>query len=503
MSDNPPELQIIIKVQPARDRSDVARWLTAVRRLLTRSLSDTQLRTLSSSLDIDYDKLPGSSRSTRARNLLAKAAESSKIDEVRRQIGALGKATERSAADEKARVYDALIYMSPGETLPAAPPSSLDGYPATLGALTLVGVEQVVVQWGSYQRYLDAFLLGQPVQKLMRGGLLQAISGRLEALFDTALIGRRRRIWFSSDVPEVDEIPWELLVYDLSPSENAEVSFVRGLPPDVAAPPIAIKQRMRLAIVHPQHEQSETLLRMFDGIPNVDVLWFDGPLRFALERALAEDPHALHLVVDGFVSPAWEGVLLPWAGAPSDDALAASDLSARLRGTSVGMLGLSAAEIAASVAGHQTTVPSAFRAFMHLGASQMPLPSVVAPAGPIGQAQLARFWPTLYASLAESLNLEQALTSARDAAQQPPMVTFLRAASGRIFRRYQHPERAATDQPAQLQTQLQLSQQLEAQIQTLGSTISLTPELNAIAGQERERQGKIQRELDDLCADAG
>src|SRR5687767_13163025 len=142
-----------------------------------------------------------------------------------------------SRVNEAKRSYDALIYTQlqlPQLKRPDKPPS---GQPHEIAGLPLVGRELLTVRWSQYQEYLAAFVEGDKVVQFMRERLLETMPDGLESIFSEALpTSKPVRVWWSSDTPELEDLPWELATHRGRSHPAERFSFVRGLPPDTPLP---------------------------------------------------------------------------------------------------------------------------------------------------------------------------------------------------------------------------------------------------------------------------
>ncbi len=379
------------------------------------------------------------------------------------------------ATEAGSRAYEARVYTTLPEFGRRAHrrPESDDA----LSGLPLVAVEEIVVRWGRYAEYLAAFLEGEKAESAMRERMFEALSPGLELLLGDRLPSDRPiRVWWSSASPELEELPWELLAYGGRGRADDRLSFVRGLPPATPPPTVPLDGELRLALVHGRHRPPDALRRALAYLPGIEVTPVTGRLRDALERVAAEGHELLHIVADGRVSLACEGVLDLSerhgkglvAGEQDGQLCSPSELSALLRGSRVSVLGLTppggrharVAEIGRRVA------PTAYRAYVHLGGTSSPLPSVVAPVGPLPPERGARFWREFYGGLAETLGLEAAMARARARVLSPAMALFLRHPLPRLFRRHAA-QRPATAAPTRLEAELQLSQELVRRLEAL------------------------------------
>ncbi len=419
------------------------------------------------------------------------APRRSRFEEICIWLGAARDDADRASRrteTEPRRAYDAGIYTRlslDGLSAPRGRPHLA----AELAGLPLVAVERVVVRWSQYREYLEAFHEGEKAVSYMRGRLLETMSDGLERLFPPPSTGRAVRLWLASEAPELRELPWELVAYPRSGPADPRFSLVRGAPGEWA-PLVLVEHGLRLALIHePARTPPPLAAALAQPVPGLTVVPLAGPVRQALHRAAREGFELVHLVADGSVSLGGEGVLALGDG----ERVAPREVSSLLAGSRVSVLALTPAVSSRLSPGE---VPTVFRAFAHLGYSAHPLPSLVAPVGPLVDKQVEEFWRLFYRTLAESLSVEEAVVRGRAAASAPPMALFLRHRLGREFVR---PTARATPmvEPTRLSADLQVARQLVEQLRAVDSNfaglegnISGTPLLEReSARQEQVEQG--------------
>jgi hypothetical protein len=408
--------------------------------------------------------------------------------------------TDPSTGGEPSQSYDVLLYtdlpiFSSGPAIEPPP-----GQPKNIAGRPLAAVEQITVAWSRYEEYLAHFLSGARSPSHMRSRLLKAMSPGLEYLFsDRSLADQPVRLWWASETPELVDLPWELLVYG-SRSNAEELSFVRGLPPETPTPQIPVGEQLRLAIIHAPGSAPEALRNALAiAPPGLHVTFITGSPLMELQRALREGYELIHLVADGLVSLAYEGILyLP--GPPGlERRISPSQLKELLHSSRVALIGLTTPEDPDpdTIALGGRSVPSAYRAFAYLGSSTLSLPSVVAPLGPLEPEQIETFWRTFYAELADTLHIEEAMARARVAALSPPGIAlFLHHSHGRVFRRIADAGEAPSADPSQLDADLQLSRELTDQLTTMEERYGTPPESVAqFVERERARQDELADQL--------
>lgn len=404
----------------------------------------------------------------------------------------------RSSSKEPTRSYDVLIYTSlsiPWLTPPASPLSS---QPQVVAGLSLAAIEHLVVRWSRYQEYLAAFVEGEKNPSFMRARLFETLSPGLEALFSgQPLFGQPVRVWWSSETPELEDLPWELVAYAGRGYVGGAFSFVRGLPPETLVPKVPLTGRLRLAFIHEPDRTPGLLLSALNTLPadTIEFIPMAGPPREALLRAVREGYELVHMVADGTVSLAYEGVL--WLHDPSAPQLAPGELSALLSGSRIRVLALTermsntpdVVEIGGSL------VPSAYRAFVYLGNSPLPLPNIVAPLGPLDDSQMNQFWFGFYNGLVTTLEIEEAMAQGRSSGSVA-MALFLRQQHKRTFQRLEPTHKAPDVDPSQMNADLQASRDTVEQLRSLETKYGSLPEsVSRFIKQESERQEQLVTEL--------
>jgi len=403
-----------------------------------------------------------------------------------------------SSSKEPTRSYDALIYTDlniPWLTLPVSP---LPSQPQVVAGLSLAGIEHLVVRWSRFTEYLAAFVEGEKAPSLMRSRLFETLSPGLEMLFNgQPLSDQPVRVWWSSETPELEDLPWELVAYAERRYVGGLFSFVRGLPPESLVPKVPVTERLRLAFIHELGSTNEWLRSTLGTLsPSIiEVIPMTGPPREALLEAAREGYELVHIVADGTISLAYEGIL--WLHDPSIPQLAPSELSALLSGSRVRVLGLT--ERMSSnpdrVAIGSYLVPSAYRAFVYLSNSRLPLPNIVAPVGPLNGWQVNQFWSNFYTTLATTLEIEEAMAAGRSSGSAS-MALFLRQQHKSTFQRLAPAYAATYVNPAQIDADLQVSRGMVEQLRTVGTKYGTLPEsVTQFIEQESVRQEQLVAEL--------
>jgi hypothetical protein len=385
-------------------------------------------------------------------------------------------ALSTSTASERVQSYQALIYADPTEFSHLAGP--LKGYPCNQrGDLPLIAVEEISVRWSAYENYLAAFAASESTASavLMKEALFENVSkGLCTLLGGEGAGGEPVRVWWSSTIPSLVELPWELLARTGEGSFNQHLSFVRGLPPDSPVPKIPVGEKLRLAFIHQPTDTPDGLgeaLRALDGVEVSDIT--EPPLQ-ALQKAVREEFQLVHMVADGSISLANEGFLylrkpqtldisskvhdgvlrdgLRWllkgyekvapklpqglSSTLSDlfyqqlniETLSPAELSSLQWGSPLSILSLSAPKSAGNSQLNSLFSPSIHRAFANFGNSALPMPNIVAQIGAVDPQRLNQFWQRFYQSLATTNDVEQAMIEGRAGEDGAvfPLALFLR-----------------------------------------------------------------------------
>ncbi|AUX40932.1 uncharacterized protein SOCE26_023340 [Sorangium cellulosum] len=335
--------------------------------------------------------------------------------------------------------YDAWIYTKlplPVELGKVEPASGSGAPPPEVGGLPLIGHEEITVTWLSYGEYLSLFYGGEEsmLELRRRGG--GAISSGLRGLLQLKPRPERRlRLWWSSQSPELEDLPWEIL--ELGGRRPPRFSIVRGSPGKAAPPlPVPDGEPLRIAVIDPAGGAPVALSDALGSLgPGIEVVWIeqDDPSK-AIAEAIAAGCEVLHLVADGVVPFGLEG-LLDLSG--DDDAtISPRELAAMLRGSRVAVLALTPPE--SPRIGH-LGMPTVFHAFARFGHDSGEGPTIVAQIGPMSPPVSRDFWRAFYERLAASFDVEEAMSSAAQRPLVTPVVVFLRHRLGRQFCRPDDP----------------------------------------------------------------
>ncbi|WP_437984356.1 hypothetical protein [Sorangium sp. So ce117] len=345
--------------------------------------------------------------------------------------------TPRTTGRRVCRRYHAWIYTKldisslllgdPGAVEPggAPPPPEMEGLP-------LIGHEEICVTWLSYAEYLSIFYGGEEALLELRRRLVGSISRGLGAILRLRpRAPRRLRIWWSTESPELEELPWEILF--LGVHRPPCLSIVRGIPGRVV-PPLSLRegQPLRVAVVDPTGGAPASLSEALEGLgSSIEVAWIEeDDARNALSAAIQAGFEVIHVVADGMVPLGLEG-LLEFSG-DEDDTLSPLELTSMLRGSSATILSLTPPEVPR--VGHGG-MPTVYHAFAHFGHQSGDGPTIAAQLGPMHPRVYREFWRAFYERLAVSLDVEDAMMAASQRPLLTPVVLFLRHRFGRQFTR--------------------------------------------------------------------
>jgi hypothetical protein len=393
-------------------------------------------------------------------------------------------------SDADAQIYDALVYTQ--LTLPMTVPTA-STYADSLRNLPLRGVERITINRTNYANWLAFFIEGDKAMTVMRDRLLEAMTPGLVELLTKAPVNIT--VWWSTTTPELDEFPWELTADVGRRQGSHRVAFLRGLPPETPIPTLPISGQPRLGLVGATHLWPEWG-RALTGEIGPTVTVFDGPLRQSLQRAISAGVEFVHVFADGVVSSALEGILYDHAGS-ADNELPAHELSALLSGSRVAVMALSPTDHdnpdVVQMAGR--SVLSAYRAFTYIGTSTLPLPTVLAPLGPIPNDMMQAFWRAFYSGLTTSWNLTESLRAAQSGfSSSVPIALFCRHAGGKLF----EPAVEVDVQPMQIRTELLQSQGITDDLSRLQKKYGqdLPKSVLDLFAKETSRQSKLRISLD-------
>lgn len=383
-------------------------------------------------------------------------------------------------SNEGTESYDLFIYgtSNAGSHLQKIQrPEGISGQPEELVGLPIFGLETVVFHSDSYREYLFKALLTPHKaidSMLSRDSLFGPLSPGLRQLFRTDGPDQASlRIWWDTPTIGLMDIPWEILVY---PTESGNISFVRGLPPEQKIPKTLVGEKLRLALIHDPKDTDCELSQTLKEISGLQVVEMTDTPRESLRNAIRDGFEMIHLVSDGSVSLAFEGLLhlsksrlvdvsadienfllrvllrqvvrlYDWIERylPDDfayilgklfykrtnaETLTAAELSFLQRGSRLTVLGLSAPSTSSE--GRFGNVMS-YRAFAYVGGAKLPLPSIVAPIEMIHKPQECMFWKSFYEQLCLTKSVEQAMLAGMSTGKSLPMALFLRQQSAQTF----------------------------------------------------------------------
>ena len=303
--------------------------------------------------------------------------------------------------------------------------------PPRIGGLPLVGREEMTVHWRSYAEYLSLFYSGKEALLELRSLMYHSFSGGLMSLLlAQPPEGSPLRLWWMSDAPELEDVPWELMAHWERPPPR--LSIVRGCPP-VSVPPLPILPGRRLAVgvFDPAGLAPAPLREAFEDLGStVEIVRLDSrDPRGALEQAARAGVEMVHLVADGSVPLGVEGLL----DFPGGATLTPREACQALRGSRVAILSLSAP---AEPGLDHDGLPTVFHGFARFGRAVGEGLTVAAPLAPLAPLELGRFWRAFYRRFAEVLDVEDALAAAIPCPRDVPVVLFLRHRFGRQFTRH-------------------------------------------------------------------
>jgi hypothetical protein len=447
------------------------------------------------------------------------------------------KSSNRSNRD-RAQTYDAYLYTN--LTIPGLDPEidSLKDCEREISGLKLAGGGQIVVHWEQYQQYLSTFIKGeraaykkffgekeeQQVKHLVnvRDQLFEISAGALQSLLNGNLdiTDRPLRIWLHCTLPELTDLPWELLACELRKKEKARFSFVRGLPRR-PIPKVSVTGKLRLAFIYEPEKAPDALIKAIHASkPELEVVEMTEPPREALNRAASEGFELVHLVTDAALSLGHNGLLYLRESTPDttpaeplnpmfrpfyrvaldhvdffrhlignerllqwNDKLinkldiepcSAEELSGIFRGSRVTLLSFSAPKTDDTQPGHfqGSLLPTVYSAFASLGTYSR-LPNIIAPLGACDDKTLETFWRSFYSHLmkppssSRGFSLEESTAVALEAAPTALMALFLRQRLGREFTDRVAPRVGQGDEDvvranARLQVERSLIEQLRA-----------------------------------------
>lgn len=424
------------------------------------------------------------------------------------QLSRYGEVVVAVAPSGTSSRYDAWIYTKlalPVQLGAAALPASGVAPPPEIGGLPLVGHEEIGLDRRGYSELLSTLYGSEEAVLELRARLFGGISGGLRQLL--GLRPRdpiRLRIWWSSEVPELEAIPWELVA--LGQSRPPNLSLVRGKPGE-SVPPLLLspEQPLRVAFIDPACAAPAALCEALDSLaPELEIHWLDGEdPREALREAARAGFEVVHVIADGSAPLGLEGLLeFP---EEVEAPISPAELRSLLRGSRATLVSLTPPEVPRV---GRSGLPTVFHAFTRLGHGIDWGPTLVAQIGPMPPGALRELWSAFYRRLAASLDVENAVACAAQSPPRAPVALFLRHRFGRQFSRHvdwssgpiplpgRGTEQVTTDLTVS-RALLDAARTLEARYAALGFVFP-GPDL---LEEERERQDQLASSLDEALSD--
>jgi len=354
----------------------------------------------------------------------------------------------------------------------------------------LIGAEPFEVNWVRYTDYASRYFEGEKDAEMMKVTLFQALSPNLSKILSGEVGGgRRTRTWFHSDAPEVNQLPWELVAYANGFRAGTEGSFVRGIPPESPTPLVPVVDgRLRLGVIDPSGATSTAMRQVLSFAQiGMEVVPLSGDCRAALRQAVEQGVEVLHIIVSASVTTSYDGVLeFPGSSAPP---VTSAELTSHLRGSRVRLIGLTPpAEDPSALMQGPYLKASAYRAFAYFATSPYPIPTFVAPVGPMDDAQVLGFWTTFYQELGRSLEIEVSMAAALRH-RIVPVGLFLRQLQTATFKPVA--EQPAID-PSAIEADLTSSAALLKQYEELGAQLGVkSKQFSKVVSTEHARQERL------------
>jgi hypothetical protein len=264
-----------------------------------------------------------------------------------------------------------------------------------------------------------------------------------------------------------------------------------------------MQDHLRLAFIHDPSTTPIELVQALNNLaPRIEVIPMTGQPREALQQAVAEGYELVHMVADGVISLAYEGIL--YVRDERAPEIAPGELSMLLRGSRVTLLNLTPPSNIdnpdqVQIGGYM--VPSAYRAYAYLGTSRFTLPSMVVPLGPLMQWQLAPFWREFYTGLGETLAIDEAMQRGlRADPAAVPVALFLRHTHRHLFRANTQPgpERSGEySEPTEISAHLEVSRNAVDRLTALRQQYGKLPgDVEAYLSSESTRQQELEAKLE-------
>lgn len=307
-----------------------------------------------------------------------------------------------------------------------------------LAGLAPAATEQFLVHWEKYPAYAACLPASENLPMVMREELLEFDGPAMRMLFgDDPMPLDTPRVWWNIEALELKGLLWEALAYRHEPGSTDRVSLVRGSPPLLSPPFTPVGDKLRVAILSNSGPAAAALELRLSAVPGLEVRILEGDPRFNLFHARREGYEILHLLTDGIVSLAGDGILDLGREARID--VAARDLASHLTGSRVTILCLSASR--APYRGIElvefrrfTDQPVVHQAFSLFASEEASLPTTAALLERVEPEAEAEMWGRFYTALTTTYSPEQAASAARQGASCMPLALFLRHPQKRCFR---------------------------------------------------------------------
>lgn len=389
--------------------------------------------------------------------------------------------------------YDAVIYSH--LPLPVETPRTTSRYQQVLRNLPLRGVERLDIH-SSSEELLASFVEGEKGMPGMRDRLLRYMSNGLRQVLTE--VPNSMRVWWATTTPELDDLPWELAVDAGRRDGTHRVAFLRGLPPENPIPTVPLAHKPRLGMIGAIQYWPQWAHALKSKLGDA-VVPIDGTLRSGFQQAVERRIEFVHAFADGIVSGALEGVLYDhFETRQREREIPVGDLARMLGGSCVAVLAFSPAKFQSpdmvEIGGR--TVPSAYRAFALIGNAARPLPTILAPLGPIPDRDMTTFWSEFYGELVTSWHLTESLRRAQSRFSiSMPVALFCRHAGGKLF---EEAASASASQPMEVRADLLRSLQLTHELGRIKDKygVDLPPAVKELFERETSRQSDLRGTLD-------
>ena len=409
--------------------------------------------------------------------------------------------------------YNAWIYTKlalPVQLGEAVPLAGNLAPPPEIGGLPLVGREELGLDRCGYNALLSTLYGGEEAVTELRARLFRELSGGLRHLLELRpRAPSRLRIWWSSELPELEAIPWELVA--LGQCRPPNLSLVRGRPGESVPPlPLAPEQPLRVAVIDPACAAPAALYKALDSLaPELEIRWLDGAEpREALRDVARAGFEVIHVIADGSAPLGLEGLLeFP---EEAEVPISPAELHALLRGSRVTILSLTPPEVPRV---GRSGLPTVFHAFTRLGHGMIDEgPTLFAQIGPMPPRALCALWSAFYRRLAAALDVEEAAACAAKCPPRAPVALFLRHRFGRQFSRHSDGTSGFVSSPGrgteQVTTELSVcrdlleaARALEAKYASLGLVFPSPDLLPDLLEEEQKRQARLASSLDEALSE--